>query len=47
MLMAYPSATIYEVTDNDMKKTPLEETDHYAITRSFLNNPNSYLRHFE
>ena len=46
MLMAYLDATIYEITDNSMKKTPLEETDLYSITKSFLNNPKMYLRHF-
>lgn len=46
MLMAYPGATIFEITDTSMKETPLEETDHYAVTKSFLNNPEAYLRHF-
>ncbi|KAA1242593.1 AAA family ATPase [Aquimarina sp. RZ0] len=46
MLMAYPEASIYEITDSDMKKTSLEETDHYSITKSFLNNPRAFLRHF-
>lgn len=46
ILMAYPSATIYEITDNAMKETPLEQTDHYSITKSFLNNPSAFLRHF-
>ncbi|TXD51053.1 MULTISPECIES: AAA family ATPase [unclassified Polaribacter] len=46
MLMAYPTATIYEVTNDEMKKTALEDTDHYMITKSFLNNPDAYLRHF-
>ncbi len=45
MLMATPGATIYEVTEDAMEKTPLEETEHYTITRSFLNNPEAYLRH--
>ena len=45
MLMATPGATIYEVTEEGMKKTPLEETEHYTITKSFLNNPEAYLRH--
>lgn len=47
MLMAYPNATIYEITGSEMKKTLLEETDHYSITKSFLNNPKSYLRYFD
>jgi predicted ATPase len=46
MLMAYPDATIYEITDVDMKKTSLEDTDHYSITKMFLNNPRSFLKHF-
>lgn len=45
MLMAYPDATIYEVTNKAMVKTNLEDTDHYSITKMFLNNPQSFLRH--
>ncbi len=42
--MAYPEASIYEITDSDMKKTSVEETDHYSITKLFLNNPRAFLR---
>lgn len=45
MLMAYPGATLYEVNGEGMKAVTLEETEHYAITRSFLNDPSAYLRH--
>ncbi|MEM1002464.1 MAG: AAA family ATPase [Bacteroidota bacterium] len=44
MLMAFPGATIYEVTDDGMDKVSLEETEHYTVTKSFLNNPEGYLR---
>ena len=47
MLMAYPGAKIYEINDHSMKLTALENTDHYSVTKSFLNNPNSFLRHFD
>ena len=47
MLMAYPGATIYEITDHGMQQTALEDTDHYTVTKSFLNNPGAYLRHFD
>ncbi|TXD83767.1 AAA family ATPase [Subsaximicrobium wynnwilliamsii] len=47
MLLAYPNATIYEITENAMQKTALEATEHYNVTKSFLNNPKAYLRHFE
>jgi predicted ATPase len=46
MLMAYPEACIYEISENNMKKPLLEETDHYSITKMFLNNPKSFLQHF-
>ncbi len=46
MLMAYPNASIYEITETEMKQTALEDTDHYSITKTFLNNPESFLRHF-
>lgn len=47
MLMAYPGATIYQVSDFGMKKVNFKDTEHYSITRSFLNNPDAYLRHLE
>lgn len=45
MLLALPEASIFEITQEGMKKTKLEDTEHYTITKSFLNNPEAYLRH--
>ena len=45
IIMSIPNATIFEITDDSMKKTNLEETEHYKITKGFLNNPEMYLRH--
>jgi len=45
MLMAYPNANIYEITENRMVKTDFKHTDHYKITKSFLENPEAFLRH--
>lgn len=45
IIMSIPNATIYEVNENGMSKTNLEETEHYRITKGFLNNPDLYLRH--
>ena len=39
MLMAYPNAKIVEVTEQGICETRLEDTEHYRLTRSFLNNP--------
>lgn len=47
MLLAYPDANIYEITAINMEKTDLESTEHYTITKSFLNNPSAFLRHFD
>lgn len=44
MLMAYPGASIYEVTNEGMNRVELEDTEHYTITKSFLNSPEGYLR---
>ena len=46
MLMAYPDANIYQVTGKAMQKIALENTEHYSITKMFLNNPKSFLQHF-
>ena len=47
ILMAYPGAAIYQISDDTMKKVEFKETEHYSLTRSFLNNPEAYLRHLE
>ncbi|WP_058302686.1 AAA family ATPase [Gorillibacterium timonense] len=43
ILMAYPDAVIYQLTDTGLERRKLEETDHYLITREFLNNPRKML----
>lgn len=42
--MGYPGATIYLFTDQAIARVPYTETEHYLITRSFLNNPEGMLR---
>ncbi|UJF35801.1 AAA family ATPase [Paenibacillus hexagrammi] len=38
ILMAYPDSIIYQLTEDGIQTVTLEETDHYMITREFLNN---------
>jgi predicted ATPase len=38
ILMAFPKATIYLFDETGMQKVAFEETEHYRITRDFLNN---------
>jgi len=45
ILMAYPDANIFVLTDDDIRLTPYEETEHYALTKQFLNNPAKMLKY--
>jgi predicted ATPase len=45
ILMGIPNAAIYEIQEDSMKIVDYKETDHYRITKTFLDNPEYYLRH--
>lgn len=45
ILMAYPDARIYELGEHGIRETTYTETEHYQITKSFLERPEAYLRH--
>jgi predicted ATPase len=45
ILLAYPGATIYSCDGDVLKAIAYEETDHYKITKQFLDNPDRYLHH--
>lgn len=39
ILMAYPESWIYQISENnEIRQVKYEETEHYIVTRSFLNN---------
>jgi predicted ATPase len=38
ILMAYPDAYIYQLADDGIHRVEYTDTEHYAVTRSFLNN---------
>jgi hypothetical protein len=42
-----PGALIYEITETSMNATPLEQVEHYVVTKNFLNNPADYFREEE
>lgn len=42
IIMAYPDATIYEIK-NEIKHVNYEETEHYQVMKSFINNKQSML----
>ncbi|AIE85322.1 AAA family ATPase [Fimbriimonas ginsengisoli] len=45
ILMSYPDALIYEMGEFGIRETTYKETEHYQITKSFLDRPESFLRH--
>ncbi|MDR3715135.1 MAG: AAA family ATPase [Puia sp.] len=46
ILMGIPDALLYEIQEDRMEQVGYKDTDHYRITRTFLDNPEYYLRHF-
>lgn len=45
IILAYPHATIYSCDENILTKIAYTDTQHYQITKQFLNNPENYLHH--
>jgi len=45
ILLSYPDAEIYVFSDEGVFKTPYKETEHYIITKEFLNNPEKMLKY--
>jgi predicted ATPase len=45
ILICYPGATIYQFSDDGVQKTTYEQTEHFMITKSFLEDPKLFLRH--
>jgi predicted ATPase len=43
ILLAYPGARIYELSDAGIEAVAYEATDHYRITRAFLEAPERFL----
>jgi predicted ATPase len=44
IIMAFPDSWIYTFGGNEIERTPFEETEHYRVTRGFLNNPKELLK---
>lgn len=47
ILMGIPGALLYEIAEDGMQPVQFRDTDHYRITKTFLDNPDSYLRRLE
>ncbi len=45
ILMAYPEALIYHFSENGIKPIDYTETEHYTITKEFLNKPDKMIKY--
>ncbi len=45
ILLSYPGATIYNIVNDDIVEMNFKDTEHYRVTKSFLEAPESYYRH--
>ena len=45
ILMAFPDAMIYSFDNHPIKEIAFDDVEHVSLTRAFLNNPRSFLRH--
>ncbi len=43
IISAYPNARIYHIDENGLAPITYGETEHYSLTKGFLNNPQRYL----
>lgn len=45
ILLTFPNAEIFEFSNAKVKTVSYEETEHYQVTKSFLENPNRMLHY--
>lgn len=45
ILMAFPGATVLGLDGGELREVRYDETEHFQLTRSFLESPERYLRH--
>jgi len=44
LLLAYPGARVYELSEAGVEAVPWEMTDHVRLLRAFLDAPDRFLR---
>lgn len=45
ILMSYPGAVIYEFNDSGLKEVKYHQTEHYNLTKDFLDSPQAFHKH--
>ncbi|MBN3043141.1 AAA family ATPase [Pectobacterium brasiliense] len=44
IILAYPNSVIYQFNENGIQQVAWQDTEHYQITRQFLNNPQGMMK---
>ncbi|MCO4314776.1 AAA family ATPase [Pectobacterium versatile] len=44
IMLAYPNSVIYQFDENGIQQVAWQDTEHYQITRQFLNNPQGMMK---
>lgn len=44
ILLSYPDAWIYQIGEQGLERVDYKQTEHFELTRSFLNHPERYLQ---
>jgi predicted ATPase len=45
IILSYPGATLLSMDDGDIREIGYRESNHYVLTRDFLNSPESFHKH--
>jgi predicted ATPase len=45
ILMCYPKAEILQISGSKIERVDYKDSEHFKVTKGFLNDPESYLRH--
>jgi predicted ATPase len=45
IILGYPGAVLFSLDGEDIREIAYEETEHYLVTRDFLNSPERYFKH--
>ena len=45
--MTFPGAEIYELTEKGIRSVRYQETEHFRVTKQFLNAPEQMLRYLD
>lgn len=45
IILSYPGAVLFNLDGDTIRKVAYSETEHYLVTRDFLNSPERYFKH--